>query len=1501
MCLAGLGVGAPASLGQVAGAPPGQAATPIPPSASAYTLPSSRPQPGPLAAIGLGDLSGESALPAAARSAMRTASSRAKATGRAVGIGALTTETTSVAAEPNGKLSLTESLLPVRVRRGPAWVPVNTSLRLVDGRLVPVAVPGSMSFSAGGRGVLAVLGAEGRSISLSWPAQLPAPVVSGPEADYRNVLPGVDLTVTATVAGFTEVLVVHSPAAARNPRLESLRLGVSGTGVSVVQLKDGSLAAVTPSGQTVFTAAPPLMWNSAVPERAATVIGRRAAAVGSLLRSSAAGPGLAARLARAAMRLSRGGVLTIVPSRSMLLAPRQDFPLYIDPTFRSYPEPPTPSYFDGVQQGPPCTDVPYTNNENDPANPDSLGVGYFPSSWGSCYGTQNAYYTMPIPVSLRGAYVYQPDTVFDASEDYSASCSADHDVNLIETDGINDSTDYAHQPTWHPSLLSVTQNGTGIPDTAGNDINCDLPAGTPLGPSTDAEPYAFQVGPAVARALTSPYESSVTFVLTESSQDSSGDSLKRFTDNPSLQIEFDFPPDIPVNIEAGDNSSEMHSCTTSAPYTELGASSGTGVQLKAEYAQRDSENLTIYFSYWDKTAGQSPTQLSPLTGQKSTSMYAYATPVTIPQSALDKMTNGDTVEVQTYSEDIADLDSPTQTCYFTADPHDPGGTMVTMTSSANPPMGTTATFSLAADTPADCTASSFDYELDKTPVSGAETAVTATDGTATVSIVVPAPGVHELFAYANCSNNINPTDTGSAQFTAAGDLALNCASWQAAMTDDCTNSAGTVMPENFDNTMLSGGSGSCPEGIGDGGGRDFDFAQLEAQGWKPNGNITIDGADFTLPDFGSCATDNVLAADQTITTGGSGSALVFLATSTSAFAELPGGTGDPGTEFGSEAAAPPVPYGVGVSGSGCTVLTAFSGTDTGCQPASGTITYTNGTTAPYLLSVPDWVNGPSDIAVVGTADRDQVGGSPQADDPKIYAFAVPLNPALTLASVTLPDVDDTVSATGLDYTFTGLHIFGMSVRNTATATPAVNGTSTAVPFACGCAWTGSFESPIETAWQQSGGFGNQTIRISVAMNVSAAKDSLLRIRLSDPGFLWGDGDGAITIGDATVATEYYQADTGETPAQLHFGGLQSTTLCAGCDVYSDPLTLPFAVASGQDLLISLFIANGSSSSPYPALSYLPGTAWPSGESEWTSAAGTGDHTGDTMQGDFPSSSWKMQDSLLTGVDVTTLAETEQGVPVPGEPTVVVAGDNVIDLWGTDMVVASDYGAPSIRLAGQLASNGTAAGYGMVDAGIESNQVQADSSGAGGVSLLARIDRDVLAEPDVGTVIVDEGLEDLLQGYAAGNTNIADDVEAAYSQLETILSAYGITVVFATLIPCAGYPGSGGSPEDSCPAASAAGDSPVDTARQQTVNGWIGNSTQIITAPYTLEADADCEVSSQGPTGCNDSVSETLASGYGAGPPPAGDWVNLTKAGYAQAAQAVTASDLWPMVFPGSTS
>lgn len=80
----------------------------------------------------------------------------------------------------------------------------------------------------------------------------------GDTATYRDVLPGVDLRVTAQALGFSEVLVVRTRQAAADPRLARLRFGLRTRGVTVSATREGGLAARDGAGRDVFTAPAPI-------------------------------------------------------------------------------------------------------------------------------------------------------------------------------------------------------------------------------------------------------------------------------------------------------------------------------------------------------------------------------------------------------------------------------------------------------------------------------------------------------------------------------------------------------------------------------------------------------------------------------------------------------------------------------------------------------------------------------------------------------------------------------------------------------------------------------------------------------------------------------------------------------------------------------------------------------------------------------------------------------------------------------------------------------------------------------------------------------------------------------------------------------------------------------------------------------------------------------------------------------------------------------------------
>ncbi|MEV7612392.1 FG-GAP-like repeat-containing protein [Streptomyces sp. NPDC089799] len=295
------------------------------------------------------------------------AGAEAKRTGKRTEVPSLRSETEEVWANPDGSFTSEQSLVPTRVRRGGAYVPVDTGLvKQKDGRIAPKATVAGLSFSGGGKGALVTMRKDGRDISLTWPKPLPAPTVEGNSATYAEVMKGVDLRVSADVTGFSHQLVVKDREAAANPELASVDFGLKGNGVTVRKEVNGELRAVDPAGQTLFSSAKPQMWDSgadqAQPAASPTPTPPAKSSGGSSAKSAAeaAAAAQAAPAAKAAKApkshaadrvravdgISLGskqadlGValkadkLTLTTDRKLLTAPDTAFPVVIDPVWR---------------------------------------------------------------------------------------------------------------------------------------------------------------------------------------------------------------------------------------------------------------------------------------------------------------------------------------------------------------------------------------------------------------------------------------------------------------------------------------------------------------------------------------------------------------------------------------------------------------------------------------------------------------------------------------------------------------------------------------------------------------------------------------------------------------------------------------------------------------------------------------------------------------------------------------------------------------------------------------------------------------------------------------------------------------------------------------------------------------------------------------------------------------------------------------------------------------
>src|SRR5205807_1114724 len=136
---------------------------------------------------------------------------------------------------------------------------------------------------------------------------------------------------------------------------------------------------------------------------------------------------------------------------------------------------------------------------------------------------------------------------------------------------------------------------------------------------------------------------------------------------------------------------------------------------------------------------------------------------------------------------------------------------------------------------------------------------------------------------------------------------------------------------------------------------------------------------------------------------------------------------------------------------------------------------------------------------------------------------------------------------------------------------------------------------------------------------------------------------------------------------------------------------------------------------------------------------------------------------------------------------------------------------------------------------------------GGPSALARIDRDILDQPGITTVIVDEGLEDILanQNGPTGQSAEENLTSNGYAELVNYLQGEGINIVYVGLTPCDGYAGDGATPNDPCTAT-------VDAARQATnaslarqPDGYFINSDAIVGVPDPSNGETQLIVTADG--------------------------------------------------------
>lgn len=276
----------------------------------------------------------------------------------------------------------------------------------------------------------------------------------------------------------------------------------------------------------------------------------------------------------------------------------------------------------------------------------------------------------------------------------------------------------------------------------------------------------------------------------------------------------------------------------------------------------------------------------------------------------------------------------------------------------------------------------------------------------------------------------------------------------------------------------------------------------------------------------------------------------------------------------------------------------------------------------------------------------------------------------------------------------------------------------------------------------------QTVRDVVHTSIAG---SGLRIRLSN-----AFGSVPVTFGHAYVGVQNSGATlVAGSNRQVTFGGSGSVTIPVGAEVLSDPL--PDTFAAQTDLAVSLY-AQGVS-----------GTVTGHNAAHQTSyVSSPGDHAAEESADAFSTTmtSWYWLDGV-----VVTAPQTVDAV--------AALGDSITD--GTDSTTNANRRWTNV-LARRLLQRASPRQMSVVNEGIAGNMVTGDRKG---ISAQARLDRDVLAQPGVKTVILLEGINDINLGGSTGQGVSADAIIAADRQLIARAHAAGKCIVGGTLTPFEG--------------------------------------------------------------------------------------------------------------------
>lgn len=282
---------------------------------------------------------------------------------------------------------------------------------------------------------------------------------------------------------------------------------------------------------------------------------------------------------------------------------------------------------------------------------------------------------------------------------------------------------------------------------------------------------------------------------------------------------------------------------------------------------------------------------------------------------------------------------------------------------------------------------------------------------------------------------------------------------------------------------------------------------------------------------------------------------------------------------------------------------------------------------------------------------------------------------------------------------------------------------------------------------------NQTVRMIARASIGGHR---IRVRLAN-----AFGSAPLQIGTAHIAL--HSKDAVITPSSdraLTFSGRASCLIPPGAVMLSDPVDL--AITPLAELAVSLYLPKESTTSTHL---FGEHTTYLSKEGDFTGSAEIADAT------------TSLAYYWLAGIDVLAPANAT---------TIVAFGDSITDGHGS--MPNTDHTWPAY-FAKRLQGDKRTTSFGVVNVGISGNQVLRDGGGVlGGMSALARFERDVLTQPGAKFVLLMEGINDISSRTRQPDADVkavTEDLVAGYNQIIERAHSHGMKIMGCTLTPFEG--------------------------------------------------------------------------------------------------------------------